>query len=665
MAFQDFDLISERRKKEKQAKLRRRIITALVLVVVLLLAAAAAFAYFVVLKAPHEEKEKHASKTNKAHKPKYSPPHPQPPPKSEPEAAVVGQGEPPSSPSKAAVVDQGEPPASPSKAAIVEPPSETPSVAPSEPPSQSPAEPPAMIGKAEKVIATICAGTDYNATCEDSLKRAVKENASAAHNPKELLRSSMAIAVEEIDKAIKQAGGLKLHTPHKKAAMDDCKVLLADAMEELNSSMSGVGNSGLESLASRTPDLNNYLSAVITFQDNCIDGFPDGEEKTAIRNSLKTAEEIASNALAIVSQLSSALSTFQIPDLDLKRHLLADEDDREFPAWMDHEERRILKVEAPKQPPNATVAKDGSGNFTTINAALAAIPQKYDGRYVIFVKEGIYEENVVVTKKMVNLTIYGVGSKKTIVTGSKNFVDGVSTYQTATFAVMGDGFLGQSIGFRNTAGPEKHQAVALRVQADRAIFISCRMEAYQDTLYVQAHRQFYRGCYITGTVDFIFGNAAAVFQNCMIYARKPMENQQNIVTAQGRTDRRQTTGIVLQNCKILADDTLEPEKAKTKSYLGRPWKEYSRTVVMESEIGDFIHPEGWMPWSGDFALETLYYAEYANSGPGASVKSRVNWGGYKGEIKKEEAMEYTVGPFLQGDTWLKAAECPARFGLTK
>ncbi|CAH9077065.1 unnamed protein product [Cuscuta europaea] len=428
--------------------------------------------------------------------------------------------------------------------------------------------------------------------------------------------------------------------------------------------MSGVGGQDLESLSSRTPDLNNWLSAVITYQDNCIDGFPDGEEKTAIQKSLKVAEEISSNALAIVSQLSSALSSFKIPDLDLGgRHLLA-EDDEEFPEWMDHEERRMLKVEAPKQPANATVAKDGSGNFTTINAALAAIPEKYEGRYVIFVKEGIYEENVVVTKKMVNLTIYGVGSKKTIVTGSKNYVDGVSTYQTATFAVMGDGFLGQSIGFRNTAGPEKHQAVALRVQADRAIFLSCRMEAYQDTLYVQAHRQFYRGCYITGTVDFIFGNAAAVFQNCMIYARKPMENQQNIVTAQGRTDKRQTTGIVLQNCKILADDTLEPEKAKTKSYLGRPWKEYSRTVVMESEIGDFIDPEGWMPWSGDFALATLYYAEYGNSGKGAAVTSRVKWEGYKGEIKKEEAMEYTIGPFLQGETWLKAAECPARFGLS-
>ncbi|KAL2491979.1 putative pectinesterase/pectinesterase inhibitor 13 [Abeliophyllum distichum] len=126
--------------------------------------------------------------------------------------------------------------------------------------------------------------------------------------------------------------------------------------------------------------------------------------------------------------------------------------------------------------------------------------------------------------------MYGEGSQKSIITDSKNFVDGVPTFQTATFAALGEGFMAQSLGFRNTAGPEKHQPVALRVQADRSVFLHCRMEGYQDTLYSQTHRQFYRSCYITGTVDFIFGDAAAIFQNCMIYVRKPMDNQQNIVT---------------------------------------------------------------------------------------------------------------------------------------
>lgn len=227
--------------------------------------------------------------------------------------------------------------------------------------------------------------------------------------------------------------------------------------------------------------------------------------------------------------------------------------------------------------------------------------------------------------------------------------------------VLGDGFLGKAMGFRNTAGPEKHQAVAARVQADRAIFVNSRFEGYQDTLYAQTHRQFYRSCVISGTIDFIFGDAAAVFQNCIMVVRKPMENQQNIVTAQGRYDKQETTGFVLQKCVIKPDDKLVPEKGKIKSYLGRPWKEYSRTIIMETEIGDIIQPDGWLPWAGSFALNTLYYAEFNNTGPGASTKARVNWAGHK-VINKQEASKFTVGSFLNG-TWIKGRGVPAQMGL--
>ncbi|XP_073272419.1 putative pectinesterase/pectinesterase inhibitor 45 [Primulina huaijiensis] len=517
---------------------------------------------------------------------------------------------------------------------------------------------PKQVTMAEKAVKSACEGTDYKQTCENSLLKAVKNNATI--QPKDILKASFAVASEEIDKVIKKASSLKFNDPFKKAAFDDCLVLLNDAKGELNSSISIIEGKDLTKLSSRTPDLNNWLSAVLSYQQTCIDGFPEGDEKAKFQNFLKISKELGSNALAIVSQLSSISSMFQVPDV--KRHLLTVHDEG-FLSWINQDHQRMLKDDTAKITPNLTVAKDGSGNFTTISAALNAIPQEYTGRYVIYVKEGIYQENVVVTKEMVNVTMYGDGSQKSIITGSKNFVDGVPTFQTATFAALGEGFMAQSIGFRNTAGPEKHQAVALRVQADRSIFINCRMEGFQDTLYAQTHRQFYRSCYITGTVDFIFGDAASIFQNCMIYVRKPMENQQNIVTAQGRLDKRQTTGIVLQNCRILADEKLKPEKAKFKSYLGRPWKEYSRTVIMESEIGDLIQPEGWMEWNGDFALKTLYYAEFNNKGAGSNTSGRVKWPGYK-VIKKEDAMKFTVGPFLQGESWLKSASFPVRFGMS-
>ena len=187
----------------------------------------------------------------------------------------------------------------------------------------------------------------------------------------------------------------------------------------------------------------------------------------------------------------------------------------------------------------------------------------------------------------------------------------------------GDGFLAKAMGFRNTAGPEKHQAVAARVDADRAIFLNCRFEGFQDTLYAQTHRQFYRSCVVAGTIDFIFGDAAAVFQNCLIYIRKPMDNQKNIVTAQGRKDKFETTGIVLQNCKLLSDVSFTSVKIQFKSYLDMPRKEYSRTIVMESLIEDLIDPAGWLEWEGSLTL-TLFYAEYNNNEPGAKTDARSN-----------------------------------------
>ena len=227
--------------------------------------------------------------------------------------------------------------------------------------------------------------------------------------------------------------------------------------------------------------------------------------------------------------------------------------------------------------------------------------------------------------------------------------------------VEGDGFTGMAMGFRNTAGPGGSQAVAARVQSDRSVFANCRFEGYQSTLFTQAHRQFYRSCIVTGTVDFIFGDAAVVLQNCILIIRKPDDSQQNTVTAQGREDKQQATGIVLQKCTIKADDELLTVKDKVRSYLGRPWKLYSRTVVMESEISDIIHPDGWTAWIGDFALKTLYYAEYGNTGAGSSTNARIKWPGYR-VINKEEATMFTPGSFLRG-SWVQGTGVPSTQGF--
>lgn len=189
------------------------------------------------------------------------------------------------------------------------------------------------------------------------------------------------------------------------------------------------------------------------------------------------------------------------------------------------------------------------------------------------------------------------------------------------------------------------------------------MDGYQDTLYAQTHRQFYRNCVVSGTVDFIFGDAAAILQNCLIIARKPMDNQQNTVTAQGRTNIRETTGLIIQNCRIVPEQLLEPVRFKIPSYLGRPWKMYSRSVIMESTLADFIQPAGWMPWSGNFALDTCYYAEYGNRGPGANTNNRVKWKGFKVITDRNEALQFTTAPFIQGNQWLGSTGSPYYLGL--
>ena len=228
--------------------------------------------------------------------------------------------------------------------------------------------------------------------------------------------------------------------------------------------------------------------------------------------------------------------------------------------------------------------------------------------------------------------------------------------------VVGDRFMAKDIGFENTAGAIKHQAVALRVQSDQSIFYNCQIDGYQDTLYAHSHRQFYRDCTISGTIDFIFGDSAAVLQNCKIIVRKPLENQQCIVTAQGRIERREVSALVLQNCVISGAPEYLFVKDKNKAYLGRPWKEFSRTIIMQSQIDDIIAPEGWLPWNGDFALNTLWYAEFGNRGPGAVQTNRVKWSGIK-QIKGAEAQTFTASVFLRGDEWIPSSGVPYTPGM--
>ncbi|KAL9240386.1 hypothetical protein vseg_014611 [Gypsophila vaccaria] len=334
-----------------------------------------------------------------------------------------------------------------------------------------------------------------------------------------------------------------------------------------------------------------------------------------------------------------------------------------YPTWVPRHDRKLLQGSSVINV-NLVVAQDGSGNFKTISEAISAASTRAGGgRFVIHVKSGVYQENVVIGTNLKNIMLVGDGMQSTIITGSRSNVGGFTTFNSATVAVTGPGFIARGITFRNTAGPQNHQAVALRVGSDLSVFYQCGFEGYQDTLYALSQRQFYRECNIYGTVDFIFGNAASIFQNCNIMVRKPLPSQENTVTAQGRIDPNQNTGIVILNCRITATPDLGPVIGQFPTYLGRPWKQYSRTVVMESFLDSLVNSAGWLEWSGNFALNTLFYGEYKNFGPGSSINERVKWGGYHVITSVVEASQFSVANFIGGSSWLPATGVPFTAGV--
>ncbi|PKI51486.1 hypothetical protein CRG98_028046 [Punica granatum] len=305
---------------------------------------------------------------------------------------------------------------------------------------------------------------------------------------------------------------------------------------------------------------------------------------------------------------------------------------------------------------------DGSGDVRSFTEAIPRLPLKSMIPIVVHVKAGIYRETVKIPKNVWNITWIGDGADKTRITFNKNFADGVKTMYTATFTLIGAGHTFKNIGFENSAGAIKHQAVALVVDGDRSAFFNCRFDGYQDTLYAHSNRQFYRDCIITGTIDFIFGDSRTLFQNCLIQIRRPLDNQQNIVVASGRYESHTVTAMVLQNCTICPDPTLMPVKAQFRSYLGRPWKRFAKTIYLQNYIDDVIHPDGWLPWLGTFALDTCYYSEFNNRGPGSETFRRVRWPGIK-TLSPAQALEYTGQTLLSDDSWIAATGIPYTRGM--
>ncbi|XP_020213145.1 putative pectinesterase/pectinesterase inhibitor 28 [Cajanus cajan] len=528
-----------------------------------------------------------------------------------------------------------------------------------------------------KAVKTLCAPTDYKEDCEESLTA----HAGNTTDPRELIKIAFNVTIGRISDGLQKTQFMHEaeNDPRTKEALDACKQLMNLSMGELRRSLEKFNKFDLNNLDAILTSLKVWLSGAITYQETCLDAFENTTTDAShkMQDLLQAAMHMSSNGLAIITELSKTLSEMHVTkpgrrllkDVD-DLSVLGHEDDElfELPEWVEDRAgvRRLLHMTGRKHMANVVVAKDGSGNFTTINEALQHVPTKNVRPFVIYIKEGVYNEYVEVYKNMTHVVFIGDGGKKSRITGNKNFIDGVGTYRTASAAISGDFFVAIGMGFENSAGAEKHQAVALRVQSDRSIFYKCRMDGYQDTLYAHTMRQFYRDCIISGTIDFVFGDAVAVLQNCTFVVRKPLENQQCIVTAQGRKEKHQPSGLVIQGGAIVSDPKYYPVRFDNKAYLARPWKNYSRTIFMDTYIGDLITPDGYMPWQtleGLSGMDTCFYAEYNNRGPGADRSKRVKWQGVK-TLTSEGITNFLPSMFFHGDDWIRVTRVPYYSGVS-
>ncbi len=293
---------------------------------------------------------------------------------------------------------------------------------------------------------------------------------------------------------------------------------------------------------------------------------------------------------------------------------------------------------------HTTVAADGTGSFKTVQEAIMSVPSGTAGNPVIIhLKPGTYRELIYVQREKRFFHLVGENATNTVVVfglyASMTNLDGkpIGTFHTPTATIDADDFTAEHLTFENSAGPVG-QALAIRVDGDRAIFSDCRFIGWQDTILVNRGRQYFDHCYICGHVDFIFGAATSWFEKCLICSR----GAGGYLTA-ASTPNDVPYGYVFSHCQIIG------ETPATRTYLGRPWRIYAGTIFLNSEMSEVVRPEGWNDWKKPETHQTARYAEYNSTGPGASPANRVAWAK---QLTSQQASAITLNRVLGGaDDW--------------
>lgn len=321
-------------------------------------------------------------------------------------------------------------------------------------------------------------------------------------------------------------------------------------------------------------------------------------------------------------------------------------------------------------------------HFTTVSEAIAALPADTKEPAVISIHAGTYYEKVTLQRPFVTLT--GESPENTIISyddcATQLMPDGSKrgTFRSYTLFLDGDDITLSNLTIKNTSAPRSKagQALALYADGDRLTVKNCRLESYQDTLFTGplppspltpggftgpkefspriVGRQYYTGCYICGDIDFIFGSAVAYFEDCEIasVSSEPLPlREDGSVPVYGYATAASTPegcsyGYVFQSCRFTGN---VPDQSV---YLGRPWRDYAKTVLLNCYLGSHIRPEGFHDWNKPAARQNCFYAEYKSYGPGGAFNASCR-APYVQQLSDEEALLYSKELVLGGaDGWL-------------
>ncbi|XP_023894536.1 probable pectinesterase 8 [Quercus suber] len=297
------------------------------------------------------------------------------------------------------------------------------------------------------------------------------------------------------------------------------------------------------------------------------------------------------------------------------------------------------------------VDRNGCCNFTTVQAAVNAIPDFSQNRTIIWINNGIYYEKVTVPIPKTNVTFQGQGFTSTAIAWNDTANSSHGTSFSGSVQVFSTNFIAKNISFMNLApipnpGDVGAQAVAIKISGDKAAFWGCGFFGAQDTLHDDKGRHYFRDCYIQGSIDFIFGNGRSLYENCLLISMaKPVDpgskGINGALTAHGRTSQDENTGFAFTNCTVGGNGRV---------WLGRAWRPFARVVFASTSMSDIIAPEGWNDFNDPTRDKTIFFGEYNCSGPGANMTMRLP---YVLRLNDTQASPFLNVSFVDGDQWLQ------------